>query len=90
MKLSLIQKGCFYLGKRQRIREVLTADDWSVEWRDIDAETIDYSWLAQTKGSCSPKTFGAWATRKVEPEEVQARMAMPKSDRMNLSEPHLG
>jgi hypothetical protein len=90
MKKSLIQKGCFYIGKRQRIREVLTAHDVWVDWRDIDPETSDYSWLAQKKGNCSPKAFAAWATRKVEPEEVQARLAMPKADRLRLSEPHLG
>jgi hypothetical protein len=87
MKRATIQKGCFYIGgKRQRIREVLVAHDWWVDWRDIDPETVDFvSWLGVEKGSCSPKAFAAWAKRKVEPEEVSERLAMAKAERVRLS-----
>jgi hypothetical protein len=67
---SLIQKGCFYIGKRQRIREVILDSGWCVDWRDIDPKPL--TWLAQKKGSRSHKSFASWATRKVEPEEIQA------------------
>jgi hypothetical protein len=87
MKQALIQKGNFYIGgKRQRIREVLVAHEIWVDWRDIDPETVDFvTWLGVEKGQCSPQTFARWAKRKVEPEEVQARLAMPKADRWRLS-----
>jgi hypothetical protein len=88
MKQAHIQKGHFYTGgKRQRIREVLVLiADFQVDWRDIDPETVDFvTWLGEKKGSCSPKTFASWAKRKVEPEEVRARLAMPKADRARLS-----
>lgn len=87
MKQAHIRKGCFYIGgKRQRIREVLVANEIWVEWRDIDPETLDFvSWPGVEKGECAPATFAAWAKRKVEPEEVQARLAMPKADRAKLT-----
>jgi hypothetical protein len=87
MKRADIQKGNFYIGgKRQRIREVFEAHEIWVEWRDIDPETVDFvTWLGQEKGTCSPKTFAAWAKRKVEPEEVRARLAMSKAERARLS-----
>jgi hypothetical protein len=87
MKRAHLQKGNFYIGgKRQRIREVLKAHEIWVEWRDVDPETVDFvTLLGVEKGSCSPKTFASWAKRKVEPEEVRARLAMPKADRWRLS-----
>jgi hypothetical protein len=86
MRQADIQKGGFYIGgKAQRIREALEAHEIWVKWRDIDPETVDYNWLAQKEGTCTPKTFAAWAMRKVEPEEVRARLAMPKAERARMS-----
>ena len=79
-------KGGFYIGgKSHRIREVTAATDWSITWRDADPETLNYFWLAQEKGDCELKTFAKWAKRKVEPEELQARLALPKEERYRLS-----
>ncbi|MCP2210452.1 MULTISPECIES: hypothetical protein [Bradyrhizobium] len=86
MKQADIVTGGFYLGgKSQRIREVIAATDWSVMWRDADPETLNYFWLAQEKGDCERKSFASWAKRKVEPEELQARLALPKEERYRLS-----
>jgi hypothetical protein len=87
MRQADIQQGAFYIGgKRQRIREVLVLlPDFEVRWRDIDPETTDYNWLAEKAGRCMPKTFAVWAKRKVEPEEVRARLAMPKVERARMS-----
>ena len=86
MKRAEIQKGNFYIGgTRQRIREVLEANEIWVKWRDIDPETLDNIPLATETGSCTPKVFAAWAKRKVEPEEVRARLAIPEADRWRLS-----
>jgi hypothetical protein len=86
MKQSDILKGYFYVGgKGHRIREVLHNNGWSVDWRDADPESVDYNWLAQKNGSCEPRVFASWAKRKVEPEEVQERLAIPKGDRIAMS-----
>jgi hypothetical protein len=87
MKRALIRRGAFYIGgKRQRIREVLEAHEIWVKWRDIDPETVDFvSWLGVEAGTCSPKTFAAWAKREVSTDEVQARQALSRSDRVKLS-----
>jgi hypothetical protein len=88
MRQADIQKGGFYIGgKRQRIREVLEAHEIWVKWRDIDPETVDFvTWLGVKKGTCSSRrAFAEWAKRKVEPEEVRARLAMPKAERVQMS-----
>ena len=87
MKASLVRQGAFYIGgKRQRIREVQMAHEIWVDWRDVDPETVDFvSWLGVEKGQCAPRTFAAWAKREVCPDEVKARLAMPKSERAKLS-----
>jgi hypothetical protein len=62
------------------------AHDIWVDWRDVDPWTVDFvSWLGVNKGQCAPRTFAAWATREVSPDEVKARLAMPKSERVKLS-----
>jgi len=87
LKVSLIRQNAFFIGgKRQRMREVLLAHEIWVDWRDVDPETVDFvSWLGVEKGSCAPKTFAAWSKREVSKEEVQARLAMPRSERVKLS-----
>jgi hypothetical protein len=82
-----IKKSCFYIGGNgHRIREVTNViSDFMVEWRDIDPETVDWNWLAQKDGRCEPRTFAKWGKRQVSSEEVQARLAMPKAERMQLS-----
>ena len=88
MRQANIQQGAFYIGgKRQRIREVLVLlPDFEVRWRDVDPETVDFvTWLGVEKGACSPRSFAGWAKRKVEPEEVRARLAMPKGERASMS-----
>jgi len=87
VKASLVRQDAFYIGgKRQRIREVLVAHEIWVDWRDIDPETVDFvSWLGVEKGQCAPRTFAAWAKREVSMEEVRARLAIPKSERVKLS-----
>ncbi|WP_156435250.1 hypothetical protein [Bradyrhizobium lablabi] len=88
MRRSDIKTGCYYIGgKWARIREVLVAHDWSVSWRDIDPETVEYiPFIGVKDGSCTPKTFAAWGKRKVEIEEVEARLAMPKAERVKIME----
>jgi hypothetical protein len=87
MKHANIKMGRFYIGgESHRIREVIDANEVWVDWRDIDPETVDNVPLLQVKGQCSPKTFAAWAKRKVEPEEVRERLAMPKAERIRLSQ----
>jgi hypothetical protein len=87
VKVSLVRQGAFYIGvKRQRIREVMVAHVVWIDWRDVDPETVDFvSWLGVEKGQCAPRTFAAWAKREVSPEEVKARLAMPRSERIKLS-----
>jgi hypothetical protein len=80
-----IKKGYYIGGKWARIREVLVANDWAIDWRDIDPETVNYiPFIGVEKGSCSPKTFAAWGKRRVEIEEVDARLAMTKSERVKI------
>jgi hypothetical protein len=81
-----IKVGCYYIGgKWARIREVLVVHDWWVSWRDIDPETVDHiPFIGVKDGSCTPKTFAAWAKRRVEPQEVEARLAMPKAERLQI------
>ena len=76
MKRADIQKGGFYVGgSMDRIREVTKADDWYVDWRDIDPGKLpDFGWFTD-KGSCSPKSFASWAKRTATPEEVSAVLA---------------
>ncbi|WP_024518485.1 hypothetical protein [Bradyrhizobium sp. Tv2a-2] len=86
MRQADIVKGGFYIGgKSQRIREVTESNGWFVKWRDADPETLDYFWLAQEKGDCELKSFAGWAKRKIEPEEVQARLALPRNERYRMS-----
>lgn len=87
VKASLVRQGAFYIGgKRQRIREVLVANEIWVDWRDVDPETVDFvSWLGVEKGQCAPRIFAAWAKREVSPDEVKAKLAMPRSERVRLS-----
>jgi hypothetical protein len=87
LKKADINAGSYYIGgKWARIREVLVAHDWWVDWRDIDPETVDAIDYFPTKtGSCSPKAFAAWGKRRVEREEVEARLAMPVSERRKLA-----
>jgi hypothetical protein len=86
VKQADIVKGGFYIGgKSQRIREVTEAGDWWIKWRDADPETLNYFWLAQEKGDCERKSFASWAKRKVEQEELDARLALPKDERVKLS-----
>jgi hypothetical protein len=87
VKASLVRQAAFYIGgKRQRIREVLVAHEIWVDWRDIDLETVDFVlWLGVEKGQCAPRTFASWAKREVSMGEVRARLAMPKSERIELS-----
>jgi hypothetical protein len=83
MRQADVKKGC---GKRQRIREVLEAHEIWVDWRDIDLETVDFvSWLGVEKGQCSPRAFASWAEREVSADEAQARLAMPKAERIRMS-----
>ncbi|MGN8543685.1 hypothetical protein ACQPTN_00650 [Bradyrhizobium sp. 13971] len=86
MKRADLREGGLYLGgKGHRLREVTRVTNWSVTWRDADPESIDYNWLAQTKGSCEPKVFASWAKREVTPEELKERLAIPKREREEIS-----
>ncbi len=74
MRKADIQKGDFYVGgSMNRIREVTTAHDWWVDWRDIDPDNLPSFGFFERKGNCSPKSFAAWAKRKAEPDEVTAK-----------------
>jgi hypothetical protein len=87
MRQADIQQGAFYIGgNMKRIREVTKVHEISVDWRDIDPETLRNIPLATETGSCSPKTFAAWAKHRVEPEEVRARLAMPRAERVQMSQ----
>jgi len=76
LKRSDIHRGGFYVGgSMDRIREVLEAHDWWVDWRDIDPENLPAFSYFTRKGNCSPKSFAAWAKRRATPEEVSAVLA---------------
>jgi hypothetical protein len=89
MERALIQKGCFYIGKRQRIREVILDSGWWVDWRDIDPKPLTIVGSRRKRGAALISRSPLGPRGKSSQRKYRPRLAMPKADRLSLSEPHL-